>query len=32
MLFVLDFNKDFDIVSSDILTDKLIKCGLGNLH
>lgn len=31
MLFVLDFNKNFDIVSSNILVGKLIKWGgLGN--
>lgn len=30
MLFVLDFKKVFDIVSSNVLVDRLIKYGLGN--
>lgn len=30
MLFVLEYNKDFDFVSSSSLVDKLIKCGLRN--
>lgn len=30
MLFDFDFNRDFDTVSSNVLAEKLTKCGLRN--